>query len=363
MPTTTNTGPNLTMVAFLGRQAVKFGAIAVVALIVGRTLFSAFSAYWKATHPPPPPPPTVGFGLLPAIAFPEQSGEDKPASYTLETATGTTPNFGDRAKVFFMPRSSPSLLADEEARKRAANLDFLFDPQILDDRTYRWTKSRPLETTLELDIQTNRLELTTDFLSRPELLADNELPDTFRAVSQVKSYLQRAQLLPADMATVAGKTQFLKVVGGELEEAVSVSDANFIQVDLFRNPIDGRYQMYTPNGRGTVEAIVTGAFDNTDSVVRLNYDYQPIDYTQVHTYPLRSSQAAWKVLQAGEGYIANPGNGQQAVIRDIYLGYFDSFDEQDYLQPVYVFEGDDGFLGYVPALDQQFVSQPTAITN
>ena len=44
-----------------------------------------------------------------------------------------------------------------------------------------------------------------------------------------------------------------------------------------------------------------------------------------------------------------------AVIRRVYLGYYDDFEEQEYLQPIIVFEGDDGFLGYVHALDQTYV--------
>ncbi len=364
MATTTNTGPNLTLVAYLGRQTVKFGALAIVILIVGRTFFTAFVAYWKATHPEPPPPPTMGFGLLPAIAFPSQLSTDKPASYTLETADGTTPNFGDRAKVFFMPKSSPSLLADQEARKRAADLGFVFEPEVLDGTTYRWSKAKPLESSLEMDIQTRHFSFTTDYLSRPELIRQAPVPDKVEAVAEVKSFLTRAQLLPADVATVSGEVSFLKVIGGELEPAVAFSDADFVRVQLKRNPIDGEWEMYTPAGqKSTIEAIVTGVFKNIDAVVDLQYQYQAVDYSQSETYPLRTTQSAWKLLQAGEAYVASKGESDQAIIRDVYLGYFDSFEEQEYLQPVYVFEGDDGFVAYVPALDPRVYAQTTEVVE
>lgn len=364
MPTTTNTGPNLTTMTYVGRQAVKYLAIGIVALIVGRTLFTALFNYWRYLNPPPPPPPTVGFGILPPISFPVQTTVDKPREYTLETATGTTPNFGDRAKVFFMPETSPNLLADEAAKKVAADYGFVFDPDVLDSRHYRWSKSQPLETTLEMDTQNLSHSIKTDFLTRPELLAPKELPESFDAVNQVKNFLSRVDLLPSDVATVAGETTYLKAVGGALEPAVSYSDADFIQVDLTRAAIDGQWRMWTPNGyEGTIHAILAGTKSGNDAIVELIYHHQPVEYSQVHTYPIRTSQAAWKLLQAGEGYIANKGKGDRAIVRDVYLGYFDSYEEQPYLQPIFVFAGDDGFLGYVSAIDPRYTQSQSAPTQ
>jgi len=357
MAQATSTGPTLTDVTYIGRQVVKFGSIAIVALIVGRTLLTAFIAYWQATHPPPPPPPTVGFGILPSMVFPESKAQ--PIEYTLETATGILPNFGDRAKVFFMPKSSLSLLSDDRVKQIASGYGFVFTPQVLNTTTYRWSKSRPLESTLEIDSQTLAMKLQTDFLSRPELLSVNNLPDGTSALSQVKEMLDSASLLEDDLATASGEIVYLKALGGELQEAVSFSDADFIEVDLNRTPIDDQWRMFTQEGyKGSVHAIVSGGLGGGDSVVSLEYNYHPVDYSQVHTYPLRTTDSAWRLLQAGEGYVADTGSTDSVIIRNVYLGYYDSFEEQTYLQPIYVFEGDQGFLGYVAALDPKYLQAP-----
>lgn len=351
------TGPTLTNVTYIGRQFVKFGLIGLVVLMVGRVAVNGFIAYWKATHPEPPPPPTVGFGKLPAIEFPAQSEEDKPTSYTLETATGGTPNFGDRAKVYFMPRAAASLLADQSAKETAAELGYVFEPEVLGGEIYRWSKSQPLLATLEMNIRTYNFSITTNYLSLPEVIVNANAPTGFDAVKRVKSALDSADLLPDDIATASGEIVYLKSVGGELAPAVSQSDADFVQVDLNRNPIDTVYRMYTPEGyTGVISAIVTNHFDSRDALVEVNYNYHEVDYQQVHTYPLRSSRSAWQVLQAGEGYIADKGSNDAAVIRTITLGYYDSFEEQEYLQPIYVFENPEtGFIGYVSALDAQYL--------
>lgn len=357
MPETNDTGPvSLTRAAYLGRLTIKYGAISLVALIIGRIFLTAAISFWRALYPPAPPPPTVGFGALPPLRFPTQLTEDKPTNYQLETATGTTPDFGDRAKVFLMIKSAPSLLSDQRAREIAASYGFIFEPDVISTDTYRWRKTAPLNIQLEMNIFNNHFSITSDYLSKGELLLDSKLPDDFSAVSQVKNFLSSADLLPSDVATAAGEVSYFKSLGGELSPAVSLSDADYIQVDLNPNPIDGRYRMFSPEGyKGAIRAVISGNFKSNDAVVEMDYTYQPIEYSEMHTYPLRTSQQAWNLLKAGEGYIAQRGEIDPAVVRQVSLGYYQDDQEQEYLQPIYVFEGDGGFIGFVPALDSRYV--------
>ena len=133
----------LTSATRVGRQVVKYGTVALAVMIVGRMLLGAFVSFWRAVNPPPPPPPTVGFGLLPKLEFPEQGESDRPTSYRLETSLGNRlPELDtDRAKVFLMPRTAPSLLADQEAKQIAAAYGFIFQPDLLGSNNYRWTKT------------------------------------------------------------------------------------------------------------------------------------------------------------------------------------------------------------------------------
>jgi hypothetical protein len=351
----TDSGMNLTQMAYYGRRTLKFGAIAIVVLMVGRTFLTAAVGYWKATHPEPPPAPTARFGPLPPLHFLTRTAEQKPTSYQLETATGRLPLFGDRAKVFLMERSAPSLLADQQVKQIASQFGFIFPPTILNDRTYRWTKTQPINATLEMDIQNKNFAMTTNFLSQPELFNGSNLPTNTQATELVKTYISSGLALPDDIATSSGETQFLKVNGSGLSPAVSFSDANFIQIDIFRVPIDGK-GVFTPDGvTGVIHGIVSGGLTGKNAVVDLTYKYHPVNYFEFDFYPLRSVQSAWQILQAGEGYVANKGTFSTAVIREVLLGYYDDFAEQSYMQPIFIFRGDGGFIGYVPAIDPKLV--------
>jgi hypothetical protein len=171
--------------------------------------------------------------------------------------------------------------------------------------------------------------------------------------------LDRADLLPTDIATSAGEVIFLKSLGGQLEEAFSLSDADFLQINLNRSAVNGMYKMYSPEPeKGVITAIISGVLSGQDSIVALEYHYRPVDYIQVETYPLRSVKSAWQILQAGEGFIAQPNSGDEAVVREVVLGYYeDWFNNQDYLQPIYIFRGDNNFVGYVPAIDPSWINQ------
>jgi hypothetical protein len=352
-----SSGITLTDMTFIGRQSVKFGIIALVMLIVGRTALTTFIAVWKALNPPPPAPPTMGFGRLPQLRFPEQIAADKPETYTLELANGSFPPFKDRAKVFLMVEQQIGLLTDQRVKEVAASLNYVFEPEILSSRIYRWKKNSPLDSTLRIDSKTFQFKITSDFLSRPELLSPANLPEEAEATEMVKAFLNSAELLPIDVASASARVTYLKALGTEVLPAVSYSDADFAQVDLNRYPIDSNFRIFTPAGlQGVISAVIAGSLSRADNIVSLSYNYHAMAYGEVHTYPLRPVAEAWKIVQAGEAYIASKGEEDQAIIRDVILGYYDDFEEQEYLQPVYVFVGDNGFLAYVSALDPAVIS-------
>lgn len=360
MPSSVNksSGPNLTNINYFGRLFVKYGLAFLVFLMVGRVLLNAFVAYWKATHPEPPPPPTVGFGVLPSLKFPMQDENDKPQSYSLEMAYGLQ-EITDRAKVFLITKSTANLLADERVKAIAANYGFIFTPETIADETYRFTKNTPLEMGLEISSVDFTFSLQSNFLSRPDLLTSGgKLPEEFEAVDRVKKFIKSADLMGTDLASASGKVTFLRSIGGELKTAFSLSEANFLQVDLNRNPIDQMYKIYTDGGeKGIISAKLTAAFSANNSVVEMDYFYRQVDYLNFETYPLRTLKSAWNLVQAGDAYIINGQNVGEAIIREVELAYYDSFEEQRYLQPIYVFKGDNDFMAFVPAVSANYLNR------
>jgi hypothetical protein len=199
-------------------------------------------------------------------------------------------------------------------------------------------------------------------LSRPDLLTTTgRLPEEFEALDRLRKFVGSANLLEPDIATGSGQVTFLRSIGGELKSAFSLSDANFLQIDLNRSPIDQQYQVYTSDPeRGIVSAKLSAAYTGNNSIVEINYNHRRVDYLNFETYPLRSLRSAWNLVQSGDAYVLNPQGVTEAVVREYELAYYDSFEEQKYLQPIYVFKGDGGFMAMVPAVDLNYLSRTAA---
>ena len=90
--------------------------------------------------------------------------------------------------------------------------------------------------------------------------------------------------------------------------------------------------------------------------VSLEYNYFPVELETSAVYPLISVAEAWQRMQKGGGFVAKSTPGTESVVvRDVYLAYYDSDIPQQFLQPVYVFETEDEFLGFVPAVADAWV--------
>lgn len=345
----------LTEVAYYTRRTLKWGSFLILFLIVFRWVWSGFVAYWLAKHPPPLPPPTVAFGKLPPLEFPTQNRPD--LALKLETVTGAAPDLGDRAHVFFMPAKRANLLALERATNQAARLGFTLPPAKLTDTSYRWTNSTPLPTNLDMDIIYGHFTLTASWQQDPSLLDAAHLPSSTQAVIEAQDYLADAGLLPEDLKTGRTQVSFWRSSVGDFVPALSLSESEFVQVDLFRKDLDaGKVYTATP-AAGLVGLIFSGNTNTGKRLVGLTYNYFPVNYDQSATYPLKPSSQAWQELQSGQGYIATlPATGTKSVaVRRVSLGFYDAPTPQTFLQPVYVFEGDSNFIAYVPAVDSKWI--------
>ena len=345
----------LTSVAYYTRKAIVYGSAGFVSLLILLVAWGAFSAWWVKNHPPPPPPPTVAFGVLPAIKFPD--GKDpKQVSLKLETITGAAPDLGPQAKVYFMPSYRANVLGLELAAGLAAKLGFLFAPVRVDEQVYEWTREGTLPGTLSVNLVTGHFRLTTLWY-RDAQISTARAPTEAEAVRTAKRFLSSANLLDNDLDAGAAKVEYLQAGAGVYSSAVSQSEANFARVHLFRAGVEN-IPVVTPNpSEGLVQVVVSGV-SSQKQIIEAVSRYSPVEYSRFATYPLRPSKTAWEILSSGQGYIPKliPTQGQTAV-RRVKIAYFDNSTPQEFFQPIYVFEGDNGFLGYVPALDPKWLGK------
>lgn len=351
---------SLTETADVSKKVILGLLGVVVALIVGRVLLNVSVSVWKNLNPPEPAGPTLGFGALPRLEFPNsRAGE---LTYRLETIGSAIPSFGDEggnAVVYPIVFERSGFLDLDRAKSQAASLGFVFEPELIAGTEYRWTKSEPLPAILNLDSVANTFTLDVAWETDPGFFNNTATPTQQQAVSEARSYLKRAQFLPKDLDEGRSRAVFLQYSGGRFVETLSLSEADFVQVDLFRRYVQEDFRVWpTDPFHGLARVIVSSSRGQGERIVSAEYEHTQVNYEQPETYPIITGPEAWQLLNNGKAFVASaPENGDEAVVRRVSLGYYDSLDDQPFMQPVYVFEGDDDFVAYVPAIRPEYFRQ------
>lgn len=339
---------NLTSIAYYARGTIKYTIAFVIFLIVAKFLWNIGSGLYLQVFPPAPAPPEIKWGTLPLLQFPDKSGLPK-FNFTLQTATGELPKLSPTLPVYFVPKQQISFLKLEEAQNLSRSLGFEGEGEPLSETIYRFSKK---DSSLTLDINTVNKTLSVNYRlsDSPELLTLKPRSQE-EAANYVRSFLSSGQLYADDLREGSTVFEYLKVEGDTLVGASSLSEANFIRVSLTRAPIND-IPLVTPyKNHSNVWFLVTGDTSSSKKIIAGEYHYFPISLEQSSTYPIKNAKQAWDELVSGNSYIANyPANSTNITIRKIYLAYFDSPNPQGFLQPIIVFEGDENFSAYVPAV-------------
>lgn len=355
-------GSSLSHVTASGRRAVIWGAIALVVLILGRSLLQFSVSTYRALNPPPTPAPTMGFGVLPAPTFPSQLSEDRPADYEIGTIGGRLPNFGTQIAVYFIPSSAPNLVALDRAREKANSLGFLLPPEKVTNEVYRWRRSQPLPASLELNIISGTLDLRVDWASSVTLLTQRDIPRPEAVRSRSRELMRQAGILESDVATAEPELTYVRALAGELRNVSSLSEADFVRAEVYRVAPQNIPTVTSQRDQGVMSFLYSGSQEQGESLLAFRSQYLPVSWSTFHTYPMISGDTAFTLLRAGGGYISSPlpEGKTTAVIRTVFLAYYEPSSPQNYYQPVYVFDGDDNFRAIVPALHPQ-VLQPDSL--
>ncbi|KKU87919.1 MAG: hypothetical protein UY16_C0016G0011 [Candidatus Gottesmanbacteria bacterium GW2011_GWA2_47_9] len=342
----------LTETAYHARRAINWAILAVIAYVILRAFWSIFVVVWLTVFPPKAPPPNHAFGKLPAIKFAEpQATPSGQLTFTLETIQGRVPPASPSATVYFMPKSPANLLALTKTQDFAKRLSLNPTPIAETKNIYRFEDPDLLLRRLRYDIVSNNFILRYGFEQDPGVFSERNIPGSAGALAEAKNMLQVYELFVPELAGGRSTVTYLRISGNKFTPTTSQSQADAARVDFFRRPVGG-IPVFTPYpDEGLVSFVFSGANNTKKRVLQFAYTFWPIDYETSATYGLKSSEQAWEELKSGKGYIARyPKTGNVITVRNARLGYYDSFEPQTYLQPMFVFEGDDGFLGYVPAV-------------
>lgn len=311
---------------------------------------AAIKAYQKA-HPPYMAP-TVRFGVLDKIVFPQKEFQKK--NFRAELPNDEFPTFKDQANVYVVYRPKSPVRALEFGKRTAALMDFTDEPQQISTGVYRFSDHKQSRS-LEMNVLEGSFKMSYPYLTDQLLQNPEKMPSREEAISQAKAFLQQVEKLSPDLENGAQEVSFWKINYDGLQRVEGLSEANIVRVDFFREKLaDGITIVSTNPQKSPVSVLVSGSTVNSKKIVEVNYKHADIDTAEnsASTYPIKTVQQAFEELKAGNYWPASDSNTQDVIIRKVYLAYFEPVTLTQFLQPVYVFEGDskNNFVGYVPAI-------------
>jgi hypothetical protein len=300
-------------------------------------------------------PPTASFGKLPPLKFVEKPINTTKPKYSLNTTTGKLPKgFPDRMNVYKTVAPQASFMEGSTAIENAGYLGFgNYDlSSDLKGDFYTWRKLSTAST-LEIDLRTKVLRLNTDITRNTNAYPPGFI-DEYSAISQAKTLFQslgrfKDGLYPNGTSTVS----YGSVKGNLITKPITNRDRQLAMVDFFRQI--GDYPVLGPDPKkGLLHAIIrnpTGTPTPLNSPIVEAYFWE-IELASDATYSILSIEDAWNIVKQHKGVITHvrekdynpfekwsPKTVDTILVDNVYLAYYDTYERQDLIQPIYVFEG------------------------
>ncbi|MEK7570921.1 MAG: hypothetical protein AAB553_01490 [Patescibacteria group bacterium] len=374
-------------------KKVSIGAgFAIVVIGVLVLLFRGGVAIKEILFPRKIQPPTFAYDVLPPLAFPPNVKEGN-FTYTLNTIDGEFPVFPDRLNVFPIVQNEPNFLNLDKAKQKAAALGFVnrlgtvLPETPLGGVDYQWAEQGGLSRVFTIDIVNFDFDLTSRFLSSLTVLAAQDISNQQSAITSTTEFLGLITLFPDDIDLTKTSTpdpienyvtypELFDIQNGQLVPATSLSRTKVIRVNLYQKNIE--YELITgksdnanvmekveqklpilyPNPPYSTMSFWVASGDSNPQVMESQFVYQEVtrEPEVEASYAIKTPQEAFEELKQGKGYIASyKGDDGEILINNIFLAYYMGEDRQQYLMPIIVFEGDNGFFAYISAVRNDWI--------
>jgi hypothetical protein len=367
-------------------DVTKKGAIVLgITVVVGIVLKFGVDATIKAccTKPTPSPTPYIraSYGVLNKLTFTNNPTPSKDIKFSVETLDGKIPPTATiSALIYPVTKKTATLDYAEKSQKvaqafeidapvpfRDTNVSYVFNDRVNPGKSLFYN----------FVTENSRLE-TSDIFSYISL-ETGSAPSIESTKTSAIGYINRARPnIPSDgqgintTAGVAGVYSYINPTTREVNEVSLQSQANITKINFARNPL-GSYPVISESTTdanisftytGLTASQLTGANGLRLLAAKIIFwQLDPIPLGPA-VYPIRTAQSAYTELTQGKGYILSQVKPDETYnIRRVYMAYFEPIDQPDYLQPVWVFDGDKlndtnfKFRAIVPAVIQGYVQE------
>jgi len=344
----------LTELSYYSRKIFPLAIIGFLLFLIFFYLIKLFILLYT-----PPPKPTIFYNpIFQKISRPKviELSSTSGINFVLDTIEGHPKTATLAAKVFFLPKPVSRLNYKTTIYLMAKN--FGFDTE----KTKHKLKENLAifsdeEKKLEIDITNYNFFFDYQFATKADIFENTIIPSKKEIENRAVEFLKTVNLYPEELAK--GKISiFYFYYQKDLNTFSKVDDvnqANVVEVDFLRDDIDD-YPVISPKFPNSHNFVLMTFYQDDYKVLRAQIKFFEKSEGEVGIYPLKSGDLAWEELTKGKGIVlSNPKEKKEVVIKQMSLAYLDLDFYQPYLQPVYLFIGEDNFSAFVPAVSFDYL--------
>lgn len=346
----------LTEVSYYFRKIVPITFISLI-------FFSLSYLFLKLILPSiltPPKKPSIIinplFGKLSQIKFSQSFNYPSDIDFVLDNIEGEPITATQTAKVYYLTSKVPRFGYLQKIYLMAKNLGFdtTMIKHKLDGKNAIFQDD---EKKFIVDISNFNFEYQYNYENNKELFENTIIPDENLIKEKAKEFLRVLGRYPDELAK--GKENIILLnynsSTNEFQIIKPEEQANVIEVDFYRSDVEG-FPIVTSKYFNSQNFVVAVFKENDYKVLKAQVKFFEKEEEKVAVYPLKTGDQAWQELKEKKGTIVSLGEkNNQIIIKKMFLGYYDPDSYQEYLQPVYVFLGEKGFVGYVPAIKEEYI--------
>lgn len=341
----------LTEAAFFSKKSFNYLIIALAALLALFIFIKIGSSLKDKLFPPSPIPATVAFDKLPK---PDLTEGIKPASdliYKIETISGDLPVLAASAKVFKVEMPQVTFGDLERTKSKVFRIGFGNEPDEISAGRAKFTDIKNQSRQITIDMASGNFTFNNNYLNDPQL-GSSRLRSKEDGISNTYGFFNIFELdekeFPREKVVIAMYT----LSGTNLKETELIASTNLMRVNLNRADIDKMPVINANFEKPRVWAMVSDK-----EVLEAKLSILPLKIHKFAIYPLKGVDKAFQEIKGGKAFLNRELDDKIFPIREVTLGYVETEKFQQYLQPFYLFKGENGQIVYIGAVDETWVKQ------
>lgn len=282
----------------------------------------------------------------------------KPSSnfnFSIDTIEGKPITATESAKVVFLPSATARFGYRERIYLIAKTLGF--DTEVVKHKLDgKEAVFQDAVQTLKIDITNLNFTYEYNFENDPQIFENTIYPQKKDSEDRAMDFLRTVGRYPEELAQGKTNTIFISYSpeAKQMKLLKTNTLANMVEIDFYR-PDQEQYPIVSPKYFNSQNYVMMVAYQSDFKIIKAQIKFFEKSDSQIGFYPVKSGDVAWQALKTGKGFIIqNEGGGQDIVVKKMFLGYYDPDVYQEYLQPVYIFLGNNNFVAYVPAITDEF---------